>query len=378
MIESPYITSLKLRNKLMNTRTKINPLLGLPKLEYTRNLGSSASGMILAISEIGDDGIFIKLFPTICNWKKIKRNDIIIKKIKDIKLDKDLLELGFTKLLSDLLFNIIPFTQNITAFYFSNSCLNGYKTNISKCSLEPINDLNYIVAEGDVKYPHNSLMVRYNNGELSDRINFMGVERCFGDLERYLISSFKDVRFNEIVEEEFERIMNSIFIQIIITLECLNDIFKPFRHSDIGPRNILYSSYNIEEYNNTYFKYSINDRIYEIENVSVIPKLWDFSNIYLSEEQKIWLKDNECFSYLREDDEFKTCTEEIIPNMSQLCKGIAILPEFEFVRHTKFAEKILHIINVHDDNFEEFIELFNTYKSDNKSTLLQAEFIYKS
>ena len=378
---SPYIEVLKIKEKIKGIILKNNPILGLEKLEYTRNLGNSASGMILAKSEYNGIPIFVKLFPTVCKWKKIKRsNGELIKIRKESKFDKDLLEIGITKLMSDFLFNEQPFTQNLISVYATNSCEFGYETDISKCSCNTIpKNVSFIVSKEKSGYPHESLMNRYINNELGDKINLMVVENCSCDLENYLKRIFIDYKNKLIEDGQFDKLMNSIFLQIILTLKCLDNIFKPFYHSDFGARNCLITQLNSEIYGeNTYFKYIINcngvDSNYNIENMNIIPKIYDFSNVKLTEEQGIILKNTGLFSYLEEEDEMKTCTIEIIPNMSQLCESIIKISEFEIIKDTPFAGKMKLIIEIFEDNWNLFIQLFDLFIPNENKRLLEPIF----
>lgn len=374
-MESPYFKTLKLRNLMKDTVTECSPSLGI-SLRNTRYGGSSASGMKLGIGEYRGIPMFIKIFPMICPFKKYRNlNGEIIKVKPNDELDKDAMEIGFTRLLSDLLFDNIPFTQNITAFYFFRQCNNAYKSDISLCSLNPIDSSNYVVSGENRDYPHDSLMNNYIEGLNDDIINFIGVELCSGDLENYFKTIFIEVSsFNRVKEHRFEQIMDSIFMQIILTIYCLNFIFQPFHHSDLGPRNILYTSYSQSEYNNTYFQYIISENIFNVENVGIIPKLWDFSNIYINEEQRIWLGKLDYFSYLRERDRIETVTTEVIHNISQLCNGIIILDEFRLIEYTIFARKIRYIASSKIDNFPKLISMFNNYQVKENDTLLEPVF----
>lgn len=376
-MESPYREVLKLKEKMKEFIPKYEPLLGLDNLRYTRNLGNSASGMVLAKSEFNGTPIFVKIFPTVCNYKQIRKsNGELLKLRKEQKFDTNLLEIGITNLLSNFLFNSTPFTQNLVALYSTMSSDYGYEIEKSKCScgIIPI-DNNFIVSKERTGYPHEVLMSRYLNGELSDRVNVMYVENCSGDIENYLKSIFYDYRNSLINHHQLDRLMNSIFLQIILTLKCLDKIFNPFKHSDFGCRNCLITQTNTKVYqDNTYFKYIVDGVEYNIENVNVIPKIWDMSNVYLTEEQGSILKDSGLFSYLREGDEMKTCTTEIIPNMSQFCESIIKLPEFEFIKNTLFAEKLKLIVEIYDDNWDDFISIFDIYKVTECKILLEPIF----
>jgi hypothetical protein len=380
LLESPYLKVLKFKNEAIDIFPICEPNLGLSKLEHTRNLGSSSSGMILAKSEINGKPVFVKIFPMTCNWKKFKRsNGEIIKIKKDIKFDKDAMEIGLTHYISDLLFLKIPFTQNLVAFYLFNTCEYAYESEKSECSCKVIDKFNQdtVVYKDKGGYPHDSLMDRYINGELDDKLSFMIIENCSGDLEKYLEKIFKDYGNDEINEIYFSKLMNSIFIQIILTIKCLNSIFNPYFHSDLGPRNILVTMLTEKLYKDrTYFKYIINDIEYNVENMNVIPKLWDFSNVKLDERQSEQFRKSDYFSYLRPEDEYKTCTTEIIPNISQLCESIIKIPQFEYVKDTIFARKILLIIENHEDYFDDYIELFNLFEPNETQILLEPVFLF--
>lgn len=386
-MSSPYMEILKIKEKMREIIPQNNQTLGLERLDYSRNLGSSASGMVLAKSEHNGIPVFVKLFPTVCKYKQIRRSSGELFKIRrEPKFDKDLLEIGITQLMSNLLFDDIPFTQNLVSVYATSSCNFAYETDISKCSCSSIpNDNSFIVSKERSGYPHESLMNRYNNGELSDRVNWMVIENCSSDLENFLKRMFIDYSNGLVNDDHFDKLMNSIFLQIILTLKCLDNIFKPFLHSDLGCRNILITQCNYKIYgNDTYFKYTITSnnkfnhgqREYNIENMNVIPKIYDFSNVKLTEEQGILLKETGLFSYLEEDDEMKTCTTEIIPNMSQLCESIIKIPEFQIVNHTPFAEKMKLIVEIWNDQWDDFIQLFDLYIPTNNKQLLYPIFQY--
>ena len=374
-MESPYLKSLLLKEHLKNTPTECNPSLGI-SLRITRNGGSSASGMKIGIGEYARNPIFIKIFSMNCPYKKIKNNGKIVRNKYDPQLDKDAMEIGFTRLLSDILYQEKPFTQNIPAFYFMRQCNNAYKTDNSCCSLNPINTSEFIVSGDRYDLPHNGLMINYLQELNDDIINYMGVEMCSGDLEQYFKSMFIKINSGKLDIEDFERITDSIFMQLIVTIKCLNNIFKPFYHSDLGPRNVLYTLLNMEEYRNTYFRYQIDDKIYSIENIGLIPKIWDFSNIYVDDSQREILRNSGYFDYLRSFDDIRTVTNEIIYNIPQLCKGIILIDEFSYVSDTPFGEKMRFIGEYGADDFDHFIGIFNNYIEKIDSTLITPVFSY--
>ena len=108
--------------------------------------------------------------------------------------------------------------------------------------------------------------------------------------------------------------------------------------------------------------------------MNIIPKIYDFSNVKLTEEQGIILKNTGLFSYLEEEDEMKTCTIEIIPNMSQLCESIIKISEFEIIKDTPFAGKMKLIIEIFEDNWNLFIQLFDLFIPNENKRLLEPIF----
>lgn len=187
-------------------------------------------------------------------------------------------------------------------------------------------------------------------------INYMIVEKCIGDLERLFISLSKDLSLGVIIEKDFDNIFNSIFMQLSITLKILSLIFfNNFYHQDLGPRNVLYI---IDDSKNTYFTYKILDKTFNVQNVGYIPKLWDFSHVYIDDTEFLLNTGN--FTYL-EDDELDTTHKEKIPNLVQLCVQMKNMSCYELISKTETYKNIEEISQLNKDDWNLYFDIFDTY-----------------
>lgn len=371
---SPYLKAKELYFKLRDMNLSCSPSLSIDELEIGFSLGSSASGMILSRGKFLNKDVFIKMFPMKNNKLLIQRGNKTL--IRDrITLDCNALEIGITKLFSDMLSFDEPFTQNLIFVYGTKSCKYAYKADISMSTCDIIPPQSEYLISSDGLKPQDRLMSSYNNREYDDQVNYMVVEYCNGDLE-YLFDSKSRYLINGLITEiQYNEIWNSIFMQIVLTLHMLNIFFKgSFYHNDLGARNILYSLTHSTL--NEYFQYNVNGKIYNVLSCGYIPKLWDFNHMYVDDEVKEILIENCDFSYLRDTDEIETDIKDKIPCFIQLCKNIISMDIFKYVSNLEVCKKIKKISTMEVDNYEFYIDLFNEYIPSEESVLLEPVFIF--
>lgn len=127
IISSPYVD---IKNKYLFMGMVSNFVcynhLGIENFNRAINISSSASGMILSIGTLRKNQVFIKIFPTINKYDFILFRGKI-RKVKKTIFDPNIVEIGITKTLSDILFMNNPSTQNLIAVYGINSCKMAYQ-----------------------------------------------------------------------------------------------------------------------------------------------------------------------------------------------------------------------------------------------------------
>lgn len=358
-MESPYNKVLANYSSLKDIDFTCTPKLALDTFKAPKDAGSSASGMILGTGDHTGIPVFVKIFAMPCNYRTFDTGTRVIQR-KRIVFDKNALEIGITKFLSDLLMKSDPFTQNLVAVYKTRKCSSAFEPSDELSSVK-CNDkcIPYLISKAASKTPQHSLMSQYEQGQWDDQVNFMVVEHCDGDLEHLfniLATSYKEGRISE---ELFNANWNSIFLQIVLTIAMLDEIFGGFHHNDLGPRNILFCKN--DKYHNKYFEYKVKGTTFYIEDTGIIPKLWDFSYIHLNEHSSKMLKESGNFDYLRPDDVFETAITEKIPNIVQLCTQIITLPTFQYIENTTTGTHIKAISQRTNDDFNHYISLFNTF-----------------
>lgn len=223
-------------------------------------------------------------------------------------------------------------------------------------------------------YPQRNFISDYDNGNLDDTIRYMVVEKCSGDLQ--ILFNFQADKMNKgfISKEEFDETWFSIMAQISITVYILNDIINPFYHNDFGCRNVLYTDNLLE---NTFFKYQFKDKVYNIKNVGIVPKLWDFNYMFIDQNIANNLSKREEFDYLSEHDEFKTVREEGIPCIVQLCESIMSMENFSYIKNTNFCEFVTEVSRTRCDDFSIIMEFLDNFVPTENDILLEPVFIYQ-
>lgn len=365
-MSSPYQLSLDKYNKVSNTLELKNlPNLGLECIKTARNISSSASGCSFSIANFDDIGMFIKFFPVLSNYVYKPHKKAFV---EQPQFDPNMLEIGITEFMNSLLLRKL--TQNLVFVYKTQTCMYAYETNVSKSDGKNIEAQDgYLVPGG---YSQDKFLSRYNNGELADQINFMVVEKCDGDLETLFNTLCDQFNRGMISEANLNKVWDSIFLQIVLTLFILNDIFHGFYHNDLGPRNILYS-YDLHETGST-FEYNILGKTYYVENEGYIPKLWDFSYVYIHEGNKELLQNSKKISYIRETDEFISHINEPIPNLPQLCASLMKLPGYNYIQYTNTGRKLHKIAQYKTEEWEEYFSMF--YCCENSGSILEPRFVY--
>lgn len=368
--------------KLMKKKNfNCSPNLGLDRYISTNNLGNSASGMILGKGVCNNIDVFVKIFAMTSNWISFERSGKKIYKTKEV-VDNNCLEIGFTRLLSDLLFSDIPFTQNLVPVYGYGACKNGFETldNISKCTGKEIitnfsEDEDYVVKLG-LNLPQNGLELNYKYGNWDDQINFLVVASESGDLENLFKKQVKFFLSDRISENKINKIWNSIMLQIILTLFMLDDMFDGFSTNDLGPRNILFKLTDSPK--DTYFQYNIFGNSYYVENMNIIPKLWDFSYCHISEKMKSMIETSpkDYFDYLRYTDKIQSVFDTKISGIIQFCTQLCEFSEFNSVENIECFKKIKEISKYECNDYSTFINLFKVYIPNDNSKLLQPMFNY--
>lgn len=372
---SPYLLAKQKYDILKTSVFTCNPDLSLDFFERTNQLGQSASGMQFANGKKNDIDVFVKFFSTPCNTHKIVLPNGKVKKREQVQFDSNAIEIGITRLMSNLLSREIPFTQNLTFVYGSNFCDNAFGVEISKCSLDPMNPTPSTLVPNNLLYPQSNFIPNYNIGLLDDRVNYMVVEKCAGDLQTLFNSDAELFHEGKITEKEFNDTWDSIMLQILLTTIMLHNIINPFYHNDLGCRNVLYS---INKFKNTYFIYHMNGVEYNIKNVGIIPKIWDFSYMYINEELKSKIMRTPEFDYFRDHNEYRSEREECMPCIVQLCRSFMEMENCHFVENTEFMIKIRAISLYSYDIFEEFILLFDTYVKTTDDEPLEPIFVYNN
>ncbi len=376
-IDSPYYQILYIYNYLSDIQIKCQPNLNLHEFRKSYNLGSSASGMILSEGVYKDYDVFVKIFPLTANTRTFYHNGKIIRKYKP-QLDNNALEIAFTNLFSSFLTNNqeTPWTQNLVFVFDYQNCPFSFEKDISVITGEEIPKLeDYLVSNKNEGFTQESLMSRYNNGEIDDQVNILVVEKCSGDLERLLNEQIDNLVNGKITIHKFEETFDSVFMQIVLVLLMLNIIFNgSFSHGDLGPRNILYT---LDQYVNTneYFLYKVEGRSFYIKHSGYIPKMWDMSNVFCDDNVRNVLRTfNVDLSYLRHDDKIMTVTEYPIPNMPQLCGQIIRMSSFIHIKDSNFGKKMIDISNDTGDYYDKYISMFNNYIVKDQDILLKPIF----
>ena len=356
---SPYQKNLENYCILKDTKHKCSENLGLDRFKKPKNLSSSASGMVFGIGYHSNIQIFIKFFPMKSNYYWINIKNKLVRR-KKVDLDNNAMEIGITKYLSNILFQENPCTQNLVAVYWTKTCKIGYESYISMSTGEelPLKST-YLVTKDKSEFPQQILMSQYLNRQWDDQINYIFVEFCDGDLQSLFAKLTNDFKILILSSINLNKILNSIFMQISITLFILNDKLKGFYHNDLGLRNVLYK---INLIKNSYFKYNINGETFLIENTGYVPKLWDFSYVYLHDENIKVFKESDCFDYLREEDEFISPINEPIPCLPQLCQNFMSFEDsFNKIKDTEMGKKIIEISKLKKDDYQLYFKLFNTF-----------------
>ena len=392
-IISPYNIPLNNKLQLKNESLSESSDLGIDTLLKAKFVGPSASGMPLGIGTHKNIKVFIKFFPMKSNYRHLpgKNGEILIR--KKVELDNNALEIGITRYLSSLLYEKVPFTQNLVTVYNYKKCHMAYESEISmstgkklifkkmidgKLHIEdvPILDAHvknlseislskskYLISKIKNNYPQEILLGQYMEHQWDDQINYIMNEYCNGDLESLFKSSSKNFNDGFMNEIEFVKTWDSIFMQISITLYCLNEKLGGFYHNDLGLRNILFKIDNINK--STYFNYNIGETSYNIENVGLIPKIWDFSYVYVDENKAEIFKNSGFFDYLRPEDEFISMINEELPCLPQLCNNFLKFEEsFKQIENTEIGKKIKKIAELDYDDYEMYFEMFNTFVVD--------------
>jgi len=369
---SPYFKVLERYNILKNKEFTCTPQLSIDNFRSTQLTGRSASGMVFGIGEVEHIPVFVKMFAMKSNIKSFSTRDGKIIHRKNVQLDPNCLELGNTKYMSDLLFSKIPFTQNLTAVYGIKSCKYAFETDISFCTKQPIPyQEEYLIPNNRPELPQSNFISNYKFQNWDDQVNVLIVEHCDGDLENLFNSTTKNYLDLEMNADEFNKIWNSIFLQLSLTLISMNLIMGYFNQNDMGFRNILFT---VSKSNHTYFQYNIGHNIYFVENVGYIPKVWDLPYMFLNEEIISMLKTSGNYNYLREEDVFESSIPEPIPSMIQLCRQVIEMESFVHVKNLDVCKKIIKIAQLEEDNFDYYIEQFETFIPTQEYILLEPIF----
>lgn len=372
---SPYLLAKQKYESLRTSVFTCNPDLSLDFFEKTNQLGQSASGMQFASGKKNDIDVFVKFFSTPCNTHKVILPSGKIRKREQIQFDTNAIEIGITRLMSNLLSREIPFTQNLTFVYGSNYCDNAFGVEISKCTLDPIATNSSTLVPTDISYPQSNFLANYHIGLLDDRVNYMVVEKCAGDLQTLFNSDAELFHNGRLTEYEFNETWNSIMMQILLTTIILHDIINPFYHNDLGCRNVLYS---INKFKNTYFVYQLSGVTYKIKNVGIIPKIWDFSYMHIPEELKSKIVGTPEFDYFREHNEYRSDRDdEFMPCVIQLCRSFIEMENASYVQETEFMRNIKTVSEYDHDMFADFILLFDKYSDSEDDELLEPIFVYE-
>lgn len=364
-MSSPYLEAKEKYNTLtLTSQFTCQADLGLEEYERPLNTGSSASGMILGRGSYHNIPVFIKIFPMPCNYRYIETGGRIIRR-KRVEVDKNALEIGITKLLSDLLIQSSPFTQNLLMVYGVQHCPTAFEAKISACTQEPLPpSSSYLIPQEGSPYPQMSLWSAYNEHLWDDRVNFMVVESADGDLET-LFGLLMD-------HPQKERFLSSLMLQIILTLAMLDELLGGFYHNDLGPRNILYTVSPTTQ--PCYFHYRYHDVDYYIEHVGIIPKLWDFSYVYMTPGLKERLIEGNYLSYLRPEDEVESVIPTPLPCVVQLCTQLMQHPRYVEIADTELGEKLAYLANQAKDDYNVCIQLFDTYQKEEGAIQLEPSF----
>ena len=370
-MDGPYFEVLHQYLIIKNKNFTCRPDLSIDNFRTTQFTGRSASGMSFGIGEVDGIPVFVKIFPMTCNTKtSIKGNNEIHR--KKIEFDKNSLEIGIMKYMSDLLFKEIPFTQNLTAVYGIKTCPFAFETKISSCTRQPIpHQKNYLIPSNRPDLPQSNLISNYRLQNWDDQVNVLITEYCDGDLENLFNQTVKNYLNMEISEIKFNRIWNSIFMQLSLVFASLNIIMGHFHHNDAGARNFLFS---VVEDDHTYFQYNIGPNTYFVENTGYIAKVWDLSYMFLNDEIISMLKASGNFSYLREEDVFESAISDPIPSMIQLCSQIIEMESFSSVENLEICKKIIEISQLKEDNFDLYVEKFETFVPTSEYVLLNPVF----
>lgn len=332
--------------------------------------------MQFAIGEKDGVEVFIKFFSIPCR-KKITRYKSLIRVRDDPKSDVNIAEIGLTKLLSSFMtMNPIP-TQNLAFVYGSNYCDNAFGVTKSLCSDEELSINNHTLIPQGNNLPQCNFRSDYNNGNLDDRVNYMVVEKADGDLESLFDKMCDDFTKGMISYENFNEIWRSIVFQIILTVEILDGLMKPFYHGDMGLRNILFSKDRFVNHNNaTYFEYIINGTSYKVKNCGFVPKLYDFSYMYIDERMEEKLKDRPEFQYFRDFEDIRSDKLREIPCIPQLADSFTRMENFHMIANTNFGMLMNVLREFKIISFDLLEEHFNVYNHNDADILLQPKFIY--
>lgn len=163
-------------------------------------------------------------------------------------------------------------------------------------------------------------------------------------------------------------------LQIVLTFYILDDLLGGFYPNDCGPRNVLYKLTETE--NNTYFQYNVLGETYYVEHTGIIPKLWDFSYMHISDKMKSEFNIYKYFDYIRDDDIIDNIFDQKISGMNQLCTQIVKMPEYDHVKHLPIFNKIKYISEFDEDDYPKYIELFNNFEPTEEHKLLKPIFNY--